>query len=36
MSDLIERQAELEALYHHLGKFSDEPCKRYERRAKDE
>ena len=22
-------------MYHHLGKFSDEPCKRYERRSKD-
>lgn len=23
-------------MYHHLGKFSDEPCDRYERRTSDE
>ena len=23
-------------MYHHLGKFSDEPCKRYERREPNE
>ena len=23
-------------MYHHLGKFSDEPCKRYERRSNND